>query len=148
MTTPTRLNAVEIAKVIRARIKAAQKAGKLSKAIKISVRSDSYSQGSSVDVRIMFAPFQIQRAAFMAAYLRAQYGDEPRHTPRAASLLLMLETDICEGFMNLGRHSPCVSVDFATEATEGEWEIARALRDSVQWPRDWQPLRMVSGGAQ
>jgi hypothetical protein len=83
MTTPTRLNAVEIAKVIRARIKAAQKAGKLSKAIKISVRSDSYSQGSSVDVRSHVRALPESSAlAFMAAYLRAQV--RRRTAPHAA----------------------------------------------------------------
>ncbi|HXV74633.1 MAG TPA: hypothetical protein VD713_07885 [Sphingomonadales bacterium] len=47
----------EIAKRLRADIKAAQKSGGLPKGLKVSVRSSYFSMGSSIDIRVKACPF-------------------------------------------------------------------------------------------
>ena len=53
------MDTADAAKRIRQDIKAAIKAGDIPKGVKVSVRIDRYSMGSSVDVRIKAAPFPI-----------------------------------------------------------------------------------------
>lgn len=48
--------AADVAKQVRADIKAAQKAGDLPAMMKVSVTSESYSMGQSVDVKVLYDP--------------------------------------------------------------------------------------------
>lgn len=54
--TTRNLSIVDVAKLVRADIKAAEKAGKLPKGIKVAVRTQKYSGGCSLDVEIQAAP--------------------------------------------------------------------------------------------
>lgn len=63
----SRLNVVEIAKRIRADIKAAIASGEIP-AIKTSVRISRYSMGRSIDVTITEAPFAVLNPAWTEAY--------------------------------------------------------------------------------
>lgn len=53
------LNTTQIAALIRADIKAAQKDGRLAKDLKLSIRTEYFSMGSSINIRITAAPFAI-----------------------------------------------------------------------------------------
>ncbi len=53
------LTTTQIAALIRADIKAAQKSGQLAKDLKVSIRTEYFSMGSSINIRITAAPFAV-----------------------------------------------------------------------------------------
>ncbi len=81
------LSTPECAKRFRADVKAAILAGDLPKGLKLSVQCDSYSGGSSIDVRIKALPF----AALNPGRESAHADQQPRYTPRTSALLKTLE---------------------------------------------------------
>lgn len=88
------LRTPEIAKSFRADVKKAIAAGELPEGLKVSVRSRSFSGGTSIDVTITAFPGGVLNPAFVfAAELdthRHQARDFPRYTPAAVRALSTL----------------------------------------------------------
>ena len=85
------MTTTEIAKQIRADIKAAKKTGELPKSLKVSVRSEYFSMGSSINVNVKSAPFRCTDTVHVLWNAVAPskcypYGCD-RDTPEAAALL-------------------------------------------------------------
>jgi hypothetical protein len=53
------MDTAEIAGLVRAEVKAAIKAGTLPKGLKVSIRTDKYSMGSSIRIRVVSCPYQV-----------------------------------------------------------------------------------------
>jgi hypothetical protein len=92
----SKLTTAEIAKCIRADIKAAVAAGELPKGIKTSVRIETGSMYSAIRVNVVAFPGQLVADAWALAYLRD--GECPhghwsptKHTPAAAAALATLQ---------------------------------------------------------
>lgn len=93
------LTSAQIAAFIRADIKAAQKSGGLP-AMKVSIRSERYSMGQSVTVRVSEPSFEVlnpARAEWERANPNGLFRDAPdRYTPRARQILGRLEAIAAE----------------------------------------------------
>jgi len=89
----------EIAKLIRADVKAAQKSGALSKSLKVAVRISRYSMGCSLYVIVQSAPFQVLNSDFVREHVtlgqRSEY-QGPRLTKLAQDTLDTLEVMLAE----------------------------------------------------
>jgi hypothetical protein len=86
-----KMTTTEIAKAFRSDVKAAKKAGKLPKSLKLSVRTEYFSMGSSIDVRVKSAPFALV-SADNVLFCAARPNETPdrdlhRYTPEAQDLL-------------------------------------------------------------
>lgn len=96
--TTQRLDIADIAKMVRADIKAAKKAGKLpKKGLKTSVRIGRYSGGQSLDITVKTVPFQVLNPEWLVweASDEGQYGCGPagldRYTSKAQKTLDLLK---------------------------------------------------------
>ncbi|MDQ6892222.1 MAG: hypothetical protein M3167_06030 [Acidobacteriota bacterium] len=90
------ISTTEIAKRFRADVKAALAAGELPKGLKVSIRTSYFSGGSSIDVRIVSAPFSIMNKKRIEHDVRtpnAPLSDDerPLHSERAREVLATLE---------------------------------------------------------
>lgn len=88
------MDTAEIAKRIRADIKAAQKSGALPASLKVSVRTSRFSMGSSIDVSVVAAPVQVHASDFIAHHVATkgrEFWAGERYTAPARALLAKLE---------------------------------------------------------
>lgn len=88
------MDTAEIAKRIRADIKAAQTSGALPASLKVAVRISRYSGGSSIDIHVQAAPFQIHTSEYVAFDVATRGMDffhGQRFTQRARDVLDALE---------------------------------------------------------
>lgn len=89
-TQTKNLRTVEIAKLIRADIKAAIKSGELPAGIKCSVTTESFSGGSSIDIRVTACPVQIWTESFLTSNPNVFFEGE-RVTEEAKAILKTLK---------------------------------------------------------
>ncbi|HKY40650.1 MAG TPA: hypothetical protein VJN18_32165 [Polyangiaceae bacterium] len=89
-TETKNLRSAEIAKLIRADIKAAIALGELPAGIKCSVTTDTFSGGSSIDIRVKACPVQIWTEAFLTADPKVFFEGE-RVTEEAKAILKTLK---------------------------------------------------------
>ena len=133
----TNLTTTEIAAAIRADIKAAQKTGALPKGVKISVKTDYFSGGSSIDLTIKAFPGQrihtpagvVQSASFDFIHpsLRA-----PRYEAPVQAVLDTLEAlHKAYNYNGSDISSDYFHVRFYGSVTVG-WELSRDDRKAVE----------------
>jgi hypothetical protein len=95
------LDVKDVAKLIRAEIKAIKKAGVyLPKALKVSVKISRYSGGQSLDIVIKGVPFKVLRQEFLAHVTNNPYASlqgVERYTPQAKAVMATL-TEIMESY--------------------------------------------------
>ncbi len=134
----------DFAKLVRADIKAALKAGKLPKGLKVSVRSDSYSMGSSINLKIVAVPagFVIRNPAHIAhlqqnphdSYWTMPEGVREFYTPEAIALQDKVESFVLAYHVDNSTDDggdKCWNVNFHT-STGYAWEVEKADRESTE----------------
>lgn len=144
-----RMDTAEIARRIRADIKAAQKSGALPASMRVSVRIDRFSMGSSVDVTIQSAPVQIHTSDFIAhevATKGREFWDGQRHTLAARALVEKLEaigeeyrrtdSDLQSDYYSTNFY---LHVKYANEMEQADRAILREYHEALAAPR----LRLV-----
>lgn len=88
------MDTAQVAKLVRADIKAAKKAGTLPASLETSVRISRFAGGSSLSITVTAAPVQIHASDYMAHHVRTkghQHWEGERFTPQARALLAKLE---------------------------------------------------------
>lgn len=133
------LSTVEIAKRMRADIKEAINAGRLPKGLKVSVRSDSFSGGCSIDIRVTALPedFRIVAPLYLQwaidnpqeyRYGRAPFPHHETVTPECADLLAKLKA--IHGSYN--RDNSDAMSDYFDVRYYGDAGLDWQLRDAMQ----------------
>lgn len=139
------LSTVEIAKRIRSDVKAAIAAGRLPQGLKVSVRSDSFSGGTSIDLRITALPasFAIMSPRYVkwchenvqeARYGRSPFRHEEIYTSEFAQLLKSLKA-IHSAYNRNNSDAMSDYFDVAYYGDAGiDWQLERDLRKSEGMP--------------
>lgn len=126
------MDTAEIAKRIRADVKAAQKAGTLPASMKVSVRTRRFAGGAAIDVTVTEAPFQIHASDYIAFEVKTrghQHWDGQRYTLRARQVLEALEAIVAEyNRDDSDSQSDYFNVHFYSHATY-DIELTRADRE-------------------
>lgn len=86
------LNTTEIAKLFRADVKAAVRAGEIAKGVKLSIRTDYFSGGSAIRVKIVAAPFGMVNPAGVASVIADVRCGVPHLTADGAALVANLSS--------------------------------------------------------
>jgi hypothetical protein len=130
-----RLDIAEIAKLVRADIKAAKKEGKLpKKGFKTSVRIERFSGGCSLNISVKTSPFQVLNPEYLTWEAENPHECKPywldRYTPEAKAALELLK-----GIMgSYNRDNSDTMSDYFDVRFYGDagfdWELERAERDA------------------
>jgi len=130
-----------IAKLIREDIKAAKKAGKLPKALKVSVRTSKYAGGGSINLSITGAPFRCLNAANIA-FVKENPNDWCR--PEQHWNLPERLTDECQAAIKLLKSFHAKynwdNSDIMTDyfdvnyygSVEVDWKLEKAEREAIE----------------
>lgn len=133
------MDTAEVAKRLRADIKAAQRAGSIPAGVKVSVRTSRFSMGSSVSLTVTACPFMVQTREFLRHHATEphRFYEGQRQTEAARALLAQLQemgseyrrddSDTSTDYFNCNFY---LHVDFDGAITSEEHQIAAEL-----WPR-------------
>lgn len=125
----SKMNTTEIARSFRADVKAAVRAGEIAKGVKLSIRTDYFSGGSAIRVRIVSLPFGAVNPARVAANACDSRERIAHFTPECSALIAKLEAmldaynrkdiDTQTDYFNV-RFYGSVSVDWELERDESK----------------------------
>jgi hypothetical protein len=132
------LRTAEVAKLIRADIKAALKAGELPAGTKVSVKTDTFAGGTAIRITVTACPLQIWTEEFLKSDPN-KFFEGDRRTPEAVALLAKLETfhsaynydrsDIQSDYFSV-RYYGDASFDWRLEKADRERTIVRKAAES------------------
>lgn len=144
------MDVAEVAKRVRADIKAAQKAGTLPTGMKATVNIHRYSMGCALYVRVTQAPIQIHASDFIAHQVRTdgQHWEGERFTKSARDLLEKLEAlagayQRVERGVDSAQNNFHLGVSFGTEVREEDREILTSYYSALPAPAAGPHLRLV-----
>jgi hypothetical protein len=135
------LDTAQIAKLVRADIKTAQKSGALPASLKTSVRISRYSGGSAIDIRVESAPFQIHASEFVAFDVQTrglEFFQGQRFTKLAREVLAALEaiagayhrddSDSQQDVYDVNFH---LHVAYASDVSNADLEMQREYHEAL-----------------
>jgi len=135
------LTTAQIAALVRGEIKAGIKAGTIARGVKVSVRSDSFSGGSAIRIRVTACPFPVLNPEYLAAEKREPHAyryNEPRYTPEATALLALISGMVAAyNYDKSDTMTDYFNVNFYDGRPDFAHEIERAERDAFNPADPW-----------